>query len=192
MATNTKQLVYIGVLLAVPVASFFVVFKPQNERIEQSKKDIELKRALLDKLREATAQSADLKRENEEIATSIRALEARLPNDKGIDEVLRDVHNAAESAGLRLPKFRRLDRAILTGVAQEQPIELELAGGFDNLYRFLLKLEQLPRITRITDMKVIRDKDDDGAIRATATLSVYYSGGPEGTKPVQASASNTR
>lgn len=175
MGFGGKQLVYTGVLLAVPVAAFFVVFKPQNDRIEQARKDTEIKKAMLDKLREATAQSADLRRENERIAASIRALEARLPNDKGIDEVLRDVHSAAEQSGLRLPKFRRTDRAIQSGVAMEQPIELELAGTFDSLYRFLLRLEQLPRITRLTDMRITRDRDQEGNVNVRATLSVFYS-----------------
>lgn len=175
MAFGGRQLAYTGVLLAVPVAAFFVVFKPQNDRIEQARKDTEIRKAMLDKLREATAQSADLRRENERIAASIRALEARLPNDKGIDEVLRDVHAAAEQSGLRLPKFRRTDRAIQSGVAMEQPIELELTGTFDSLYRFLLRLEQLPRITRLTDMRITRDRDQEGYVNVRATLSVFYS-----------------
>lgn len=174
MSFVTKQLIFITTLLAVPVAGYFVVFRPQNDRIASAKREIEHKTSLLAKLREATAMTDDLERENREIAGAIKALEARLPTDEGIDEVLRDVHRSAEQAGMRMPKFRRLERNVGGGIAQEQLIELNLVGSFDAMYRFLLSLEQLPRITRVMDIKLTREDEPDGAVDAVATISVFY------------------
>lgn len=174
MSIATKQVIFIATLLAVPVAGYFVVFQPQNDRIAAAKREIDHKTGLLAKLREATALTDDLGRENAEIATAIKALEARLPTDEGIDEVLRDVHRSAEQSGMRLPKFRRLERNVGGGIAQEQLIELSLVGSFDAMYRFLLKLEQLPRITRVMDMKLVREEEPDGTVEAVATISVFY------------------
>ncbi len=176
MTIGIKQLVYAGVLLGVPVSSYFLVFKPQNEAIARAKSEIDLKQSMLTKLREATRTTDDLKRANAEIAQSVKGLEARLPSDKEIDAILRDVAQIAAASGLKLPVFKKNDKPQQAGLAMEQPLEMELTGDFDGLYLFLLKLEQLPRITRLTDLKIERPAKDaeDGEVKATCTLSIFY------------------
>ena len=53
---------------------------------------------------------------------------------------------------------------------------MTLKGEFDGFYDFLLALEQMPRITRIPNMEVLRSRDHDGHLEATFTLSIYFEG----------------
>ncbi len=174
MQWSIRQLVFIAVLLAVPLASFFLVFAPQNREINKAKTEIEAKKAMLDKLREETARSADLLQVNEDIRAAIGTIEARLPEGKDMDMVLRDVAKLAEQSQLKVPQFKRSDKPLPAGAALEQSMDVEITGDFDGFYQFLLELEKLPRITRITDLKIKRNEQTDGEMRASFKLSVYY------------------
>ena len=169
-----RQGFFFAVLIAVPVSSFFLVFKPQNEEIDRAKKEIEHKQGMLEKLRQATGRSEDLARANEQIAESIDAIEARLPTTKEMDSILRQLAALAAENGLVVPTFKKSDKSQQAGLAMEQPLDVEITGDFDGFYSFLLQLEQLPRITRISDLDIKRSTDIDGEMKAKCVLSVYY------------------
>jgi type IV pilus assembly protein PilO len=169
-----RQGFFFSVLIAVPVSSFFLVFKPQNAEIDRAKNEIEHKQGMLEKLRLATGRSEDLARSNEQIRESIEAIEARLPSDREMDNILRQVAALAAENGLTVPGFKKVDKPVSAGLAMEQPLEVEFTGNFDGFYSFLLQLEQLPRITRISNLDILRSKDIDGEMQAKCVLSVYY------------------
>ena len=51
MRFGPRELIVLALIIAVPVASFFLVFKPQNERIKRSEAEIKHKLEMLEKLR---------------------------------------------------------------------------------------------------------------------------------------------
>ena len=174
MIFGVRQAVFLLVLLAMPLASYFLVFRPQNREISRARKEIELKAQMLDKLREATAQTKNLEDANAEIAQSIEAIRARLPDSKSIDTVLREVAQIASRHALKVPVFKKDDKVLPAGEAMEQPLDIDIEGDFDGFYRFLLDLERVPRITRLSDMKIQRKDDENGLMRAKVTMSIYY------------------
>jgi type IV pilus assembly protein PilO len=178
MDISPRQVAFVGILIAVPAASFFLVFRPQNQEIRKAKAEIELKRAMLTSLREVTSQAENLERATEEITGAIAKVESRMPTNKELDSVLRDVAQLADRHGLKVPKFVKSQETRQAGTAQEQPIELEITGDFDGFYQFLLALERLPRITRLTDMTLSRMEDlgRDGQMRGTFKVSIFYQG----------------
>ncbi|MBC7835564.1 MAG: type 4a pilus biogenesis protein PilO [Phycisphaerales bacterium] len=176
IASGSRQVFFFGVLMAVPVASFFLVFRPQNIEIARAKKEIDHKQAMLEKLRLATAQTDDLLRANTQIRESIESIEARLPTTKEMDNILRQVAELASENGLKIPNFKKGDKPVAAGLATEQPIDVEITGDFDGFYQFLLALEQLPRITRISNMEIMRNNDVDGSMKSKLVLSIYYQG----------------
>lgn len=174
MSSMLRQALIFVVLLAMPVAAYFTVFKPRNAEIAKAKKEIEHKQEMLEKLREATSQTEDLQKANEQVKASIDAIRSRLPSTKEMDNVLRQVSGLAAKAGLRVPLFKKDDRTLPAGLAFEQPLNIEMTGDFDGFYQFLLDLEQLPRITRITDFQVQRSEKVDGEMKTKFSLSIYY------------------
>lgn len=182
MNTMVRQSFFFAVLLAVPLSSYFLVFRPQNERIARARQEIEHKQAMLEKLRQATAQSDDLQKTNHEIRESIDAIRARLPSTKEMPDVLRQVAVLAARNGLEIPNFQNADKPQSAGVAMEQRINVEITGDFDGYYRFLQELERMPRITRIPDMQIQRSDKMDGEMKTKFTLSVYYEGDAAGSK----------
>jgi Tfp pilus assembly protein PilO len=173
MRLGLREFILLLILLGLPTASFFLVFQPENRDIDGAKREIEHKRSVLTKLREETAKSKDLERTNKEIQDRIEAIEARLPSKKEVEAVVRQVADLAVAAGLDVPQLKS-GKALKTASYMEQPLELSTQGAFNGFYDFLLKLEQLARITRMTDLKIKRHQETDGVMQATFTLSIYY------------------
>ena len=169
-----RQGFFFAVLIAVPISSYFLVFKPQNSEIDRAKKEIEHKQGMLEKLRQATSRSEDLARSNQQIRESIESIEARLPTTKEMDSILRQLAALADANGLKVPVIKKSEKPLAAGLAMEQPLDVEITGDFDGFYSFMLQLEQLPRITRISNLDIQRSKDIDGEMKAKCVLSVYY------------------
>ncbi len=168
-----REFILLIVLLALPLSSYWLVFRPQNAQINQAKSEIKHKRDLLDKLKTATAQNADLERANEEIKADIAAIEARLPSNKEVDSVVRQVSDLAVQAGLEAPAIES-DKPVAAAVYMEQPLKMSITGDFRGFYQFLIKLEQMPRITRLPDLRLARANDKNGHMKAEFTLSIYF------------------
>lgn len=183
MPSALRQLIFFVLLIALPVASYFFVFKPQNVEIEKARQDIAHKEQMLEKLRAATAQAESLARQNEQIKTAIDSIEARLPNGKEMDNILRQVSNIAAKSNLKVPTFKRSDKILTAGTAMEQPLDIEITGDFDGFYKFLLDIEQLPRITRIPEFSIVRSDKVDGEMKTKVTLSIYYEGDSKDIRP---------
>lgn len=177
MQFGTRELVLFLTVLLLPVVSYFTIFKPQNNRIDLAKAEITHKRELLDQLRRETARSSDLEAVNDELQDRIGLIESRLPTNKEVDQIVRQVSALAIEAGLQPPTLRS-DRPLAAARYREQPLVMSTAGDFEGFYRFLLSLERLPRITRIVDMSVkeSRDRRSETPVEITAdfTLSIYF------------------
>ena len=57
---------------------------------------------------------------------------------------------------------------------------MKINGDFNGFQEFLIKLEELPRITRISDMKITRSDKVNGNMAAEFVLSIYFQ--PENPK----------
>jgi type IV pilus assembly protein PilO len=168
-----REKLIILILLAVPVASWWLVFRPQNQEIERAKTEMEHKRSMLDRLAAETARNADLKKANEDIRASVASVEARLPTGKEVDSIVRQVSELAAKVGLDAPAMKSA-KPVEAALFMEQPLEMVITGEFKAFYEFLLALEQLPRITRVPDMKIRRHDTENGHLRAEFTLSIYF------------------
>lgn len=177
MRFGIRELLFVLLLLAMPLSSFWFVFRPQNEKIAQAKKEIAHKEAMLERLADATARTDDLERMNAEYASEISMVESRLPSNKDVDKILEMVADIARKSRLRLKKVKT-DKPVAAARFMEQPLSMIIEGDFDDFYRFLLQVEQLDRITRMLDLKLTRLDDADGSMRAEFTLSIYFE--PEG------------
>ena len=173
MRFGYREIVFLIVLLSVPVASFWFVFKPQNGEIMQAREEIHHKEQMLRKLSEVTAQTSDIAALNDEIRSAIAMIESRLPSAKEVDVVLTQVAEIAKGHNLSLEKVKS-DKPVAAAAYMEQPLTMVIRGNFDGFYSFLLDLEQLDRITRMPQLNIERLRDQDGAMMADFTLSIYF------------------
>lgn len=174
MRLGIRQFMFVGTLLAVPLAAYFMVFKPRNAEIAQANAEIAEKRRTLEDLQKVTQRIDDLSDAIRQRQDAITLIEAKLPTEQGVDEVLRRTTEIASEHRLEITNVS--PEAKVPAIRyMELPIKIELRGNFDGFYEFLLDLEQVPRLVRLKNLKMERDEEDlNGRMTATFTLSVYF------------------
>ncbi len=184
MRLGFRELIFLIVLLAVPIASYVYVFKPRNVEIQQANSEIETKRERLNRFQEVAVHLQDLGRAIDEGKDAIETIEEKLPSEDDVAGILGQFTQLAKANQLSVPSFKPTN-AVPAASYMEMPIEMTMTGRFNNFYEFLLALEQLPRITRVHQLEMeqqgiqvgsnsIDENAAPGSMKAEFTLSIYY------------------
>lgn len=186
MRFGIREMIFLLVLLAVPVTSFWYVFKPRNEQIRQANEEIKLKQARMERLDDVLKRIPSLSEEIVKGQDAIKNLELQLPTAESVDTILDQVWQISKRNGL-LVRSVKSDKPVPFARYMELPLKTVIEGEWEGFYRFLLDLEALPRITRIPQLKMqkIIEKPGSktetpiaGGMRAEFTLSIFYEGLP--------------
>lgn len=190
MRFGIRETIFFIVLMAVPIASFFFVFQPRNELINQARLEIEIKQSRLDRLAAITARLDDLGLAIAKGKESIHLIEEKLPDEQGVDDILEQVWQLAKR-NRQIVKSLKSKKTVPAALYMELPLEIEMEGDFDGFYQFLLELENLSRITRVHKLKLERltkrsgrnhgsnEELPPGMAKASFTLSIYFEAGSD-------------
>ena len=173
MKFGIRELILVSAMVALLICSYFFVFAKSNAKRESLKKDITQWRTELANLNQATAGIDDVGKKTEEFQKAIEFFENKLPAEKEMDKILKEVWQMAEANSLQTKTVKTL-KAERGPNYSEQPIQMSLCGDFNGFYAFLLQLEKLPRITRVTQMNLQKISDRDGEMQAQMTLSIFF------------------
>lgn len=181
MKFGLRELVFLLMLMAIPLGSYMMIFRPQDRRQQAMAKEIEAKKANLAQLTQTTARIGNIETEVQALEKGIESLQAKLPSEKEIDKVLQEVWRLAEANKLTTKSIRTLDKtpdmtfASASGPHAEQPIMMKLEGDFMGFYAFMLALEDQPRIMRIRKMTLTKpDKAPDGFMQAAVEMTIFF------------------
>ena len=79
----------------------------------------------------------------------------------------------AETNSLQTKTIKTL-KSERNGGYSEQPIQMTLSGDFHGFYAFLLQLEKLSRITRVSQLKLDKITTKEGEMQAQMTMSIFF------------------
>ena len=178
MRFGPREAMFILLLLGMPAAAYFFVFEPRNQQIAEAQAEIVAKQAKLRELEKHTDSIDDLGAEIDELKAAIGFVEQQLPAQREVDVILREVWELAAKHKLR-PESVRPDKVVQQTHYTELPIKLVIVGDFDGFYQFMLAVEDLPRITRMPEMKLEKitgREAEDGAMKANVVLSIFFEG----------------
>ncbi len=173
MRFGVREIIFVNLMLALLGASWWFGFKKVEDRKLDLRAEMSVKQKELADLEEATADVADLQKQIEDLQQAIDFFEGKLPREKEVNDLLRDVSNAARQSQLEIRQFEPMTTARGSHY-NELPVRIVLAGDFDGFYSYMLELEKLARITRVTDMKLKKMQDRNGAMEAEMTLSIFF------------------
>ncbi len=182
MRFGLREIIFFVVLLAVPVASFLVLFKPRNEEISEVNDEIQEKQVKLDRVQEISSQIEDIGKEIEEGKVAIEAIEDKLPNRREVAVILDDVTRIAQENHLAVKNVKP-EKEEPAAAYMELPLKIEMEGEFEGFYQFMLALESLPRITRMHNLHMTKMAGIGGPNAADADsrllkiefeLSIYF------------------
>ena len=181
MKVGMREIVFFVILVTTPVAAWWLVLRPNNQQNAKMMAEIEARQAKLQKLNVATATLGDVKTEIAALEDAIQFFRSKLPSEKEMDKVLREVWRLAEANQLTTKSIRTMkdgSGATLTdpaGPYAEQPITVKLEGPFTGFYGFLLAMESQTRIMRLREMKIRKlDKAGEGQVAAECQVLVFF------------------
>jgi len=184
MKFGIREMIFVVAMVGLLACSYCFVFSKSNARRATLEQAIRAKQSALVNLKNATAGIDDLGNKIEELQQAITFFESKLPQEKEVDKILKEVWQMAEANSLQTKTIKTLKSERGTNYS-EQPITLSLSGDFSGFYSFMLQLEKLPRITRVTQMKLEKITSQDGQMDADLTLSIFFE--PDPTAAVTAS-----
>ena len=172
MKIPSKQILFVVALLGLPVGAYFWVFLPANTQLANQRQEIQAKVEKLDDLNAALCRVKDLDDEVMRLTQAVEFFEDKLPAQHETYKVLAQIATISSAHQLETRLFETQRTKPFARYA-ELPIKMELHGNFEAFYQFLLKLEQMPRITRVKDMQLTHD-EKTGELTAKLTLSIYF------------------
>lgn len=181
MNSHARQILYVCVLLAVPLSAWYFVFIPRNADIDRTTRAIAEREDQLQLISTAISQMGDVRQAVLDGEAAIERVEAKLPSRQDVESILEQVWQVARRNDLTVKSVKTMPPVSST-VYRELPLRVDLEGSFEGYYRFLLELENLPRITRIFNMRIRRpgrssmsEDRNAGDIHAEFELSIYFS-----------------
>ena len=156
MKFGIREIIFVVVMLALLGSTNYFVFSKSNKRKAERLADIRTKQAALSNLQQATAGISDLNRKIDDLQKAITFFESKLPQEKEVDKILKEVWQMAEANSLTTKTIKTMKSERGPNYSEE-PIQMSLSGDFNGFYSFLLQLEKLPRITRVTQMNHAKD-----------------------------------
>lgn len=173
MQFGMRETIFILLLIAMPVASYFFIFEPRNKQIEDARIEIQAKQQKLKQLEQATQGIDDLGEEIDRLTQAIDVFEQKLPARREVEVVLKQVWELAAKHRL-VPKSIRTDKPVAAAQYSELPIKMVIMGDFDGFYSFMLELERLSRITRLPMLHMKKNENEEGQMQANLILSVFF------------------
>jgi type IV pilus assembly protein PilO len=188
MRFGLRELVFIVLLIAMPVASYFFIFEPRNRQRSEARTEIMKKQQKLKQLEQATRSIDDLGQEIDRLTEAIQVFEQKLPAEREVEVILKQVSELATKHRLTT-KSIRTDKTVESAQYSRLPIKIVILGDFDAYYSFLLELERLSRITQLPTMKLKKLDNEEGQMQAEIIMDVFF----ESTaQPAHASAIGSR
>jgi len=167
-----KLIVLLGILIAIPVAGYFIDTSTQIEDLEKLRgEETRLKDQYLDKKKQAI--NLDLHRQQlREIDTQFGALLRQLPNRSQMDALLVDINQAGLGRGLQFELFRPAPAEITREFYAERPITVRVTGSYHDMGAFASDVGQLPRIVTLNDVTISADPKG-GVLTMDATARTF-------------------
>ncbi len=152
---RTRLIALVAIIIVMLIVYVLQFQIPMNTEIDQLKKSLT---ELQTKIQQNDAKIKKL----DELRAEVKALQARLvvlteqlPPESEVSGLLRQIQNLVNQSGLVLKLWRpEKRRAHPSGLYEEIPITMELAGGYHSTATFFDRVGKLTRIVNILNIKM--------------------------------------
>ena len=165
---------FLGALILFALAGYYLmIYRPLADENEQ------LRRQLTDRQtppanqsRATTAPSVELQDLRDRLAKL-----GSVPSEPRLDEFLTEVHGLSLRWGLRGLTMEEAAVRHCNGYV-EQPISMAFQGDYQNVYSFIVRLENLARLVRVMNLAIHATDDKQGLVSVNMDVNIYYTEEP--------------
>ncbi|MEE9316045.1 MAG: type 4a pilus biogenesis protein PilO [bacterium] len=169
-----QQKVLVGIL---GVLAFFMFYKylygPLGLKLKKVKNELATKQSKLTLARARTGRLEQLKTDYELLRVKVAEAEKKLPREKEIPRLLRDITSAGRKFKIDISDFRpRAEKQQEYYVSH--PFLITLETNYHNLARFLAEIGQYERIFHIKNLSVTPILEDEKKLKGISTDFQLY------------------
>lgn len=177
------QKIILGVfgLVVLVAGGFFLLLSPKSLEVRALRDQRAVKQADLLQSKAVAASLARFKEEAKGLRAKLETAKGRLPSQKEIPGLYRQVSDLAFQSGLSVSLFQPKD-LITKDIYEEVPITVNGEASYHQLGSFFYQLSRLSRIINLTDLKLTGIARPTGTVRADLVLTTYVFR-PEGAPP---------
>lgn len=181
-ASRPQKLIFGAMVLVIvgALGYFFLITGARAER-DTLLEENEVRRAEVLKAKADEANVRPFRALAEALRKRLDTAKERLPSEREIPQVYRQVSDLATQSGLGVSLFQPKpaeDRDVLS----EVPIAVTAECTYHQLGAFLERVGKMPRIVSLGDFRLVGIDRPTGTVRAEMTLATYTSR-PEGAPP---------
>ncbi|AKU90320.1 type 4a pilus biogenesis protein PilO [Vulgatibacter incomptus] len=165
----TKIGVVIAVVAAVTALTYFSFVTPAEEqitRVESQRQKLEGE--FIDKQQIANNLN-EFRRQKEVLEEQLQAALLELPNDKAIDELLRQLNDLGVKSGLEITLVEP-QAEVPQDFYARLPVRMKVAGNYNEIAVFVDAVGKLKRIVNVSDLKFVNPKKKNEKIVLEADL----------------------
>jgi type IV pilus assembly protein PilO len=179
MSKQLRIILSIVIILGIIWGLNEYVFKPQRTALNTMKDKLDIVTFDLKRAKQESENLEKLKKELEKVREQVAFVEKKLPREKEISELLRELSRKAEETPIDFVSITP-QPGIREESLERLPLEIEVRSGYYNLTKYLQKLEDLPRLI---DIRKIYIKSDENippqlSLKLTADIFVLKEGTP--------------
>ena len=155
---NSKQLdlLSLAAICIVLAGAYFIVFHKGFTRYFYLKTQEKILRESLKSTPTVNQTLKEIRSDIKTVETKLDEFNKRLPKEKNIDEILKQITHASSRAGIDLELIEPL-QIEEGGIYNRFPIKLNLKSSFENCFLFFLQLENLQRILQLESISMRSD-----------------------------------
>jgi type IV pilus assembly protein PilO len=161
----------VGLLILTGLGYFLLISPKLTERASLRQQSQALRTEVL-KARADEANLRPFRVEAEALRRRLQAAKERLPSEKEMPRLYRQITDLAFQSGLQVALFAPKPLEDRDDVA-EVPIAMTTEGGYHQLGAFFARVSRLPRIVDLGDFKLTAIDRPTGTVRGELTLETF-------------------
>lgn len=169
-------------LLVVAGLGYFLLISPKTAERATLRQQAEGLQTEVQKARADEANLRPFRLQAEALRRRLQAARERLPSEKEMPRLYRQLTDLAFQSGLQVALFAPKAAQDREDVA-EVPIAMTCEGGYHQLGAFFARMSRLPRIVDLADFRLAAIERPTGTLRAELTLGTFLFR-PEGAPPL--------
>lgn len=168
----------IAVAPAVIIAILFVVlvYMPKTKEVKMLNADISKQENEIAKNKTMAAKLDILKIENDKLIKELKELQEKLPEEESVSTLIQQLSEIAVRADIDILTWKpEAKKAHPSGIVEEIPFSLTLAGTYHNLGSFFSNLTRLNRIVNVSDIQLVDPKvrKEEAALNITVKAITF-------------------
>ena len=167
-----KLIIGLALLIIVVVGGYFLLLQPKMAHVESLRVESVKVQTEVTQNRALAANLSRFRGEASILRARLEAAQERLPSEREMPGLYRQLHNLAQQTGLTLVLFQPREMR-QEDVYAEVPINISAETGYHQLGTFFDRVSRLPRLVSLREMKLQGVEKGPGTIRADLVLATY-------------------